>query len=177
MVVVVVDVVVVGDVEVVVSAWVVVEDDSGAVADVVVCGGSLVVEDDAASVSLPAQAPASTTRQRIDAIAPRIRTPPVDIVAPHRPTGKPGRFGEAVDSHGYRRDNQYMSEEKDLTRKQRIAVSAIAWLVAVPFVIGMFFLNIWLGLICAAVVLFTTWDYVRKGKFSGGVEDSKYGFG
>lgn len=89
----------------------------------------------------------------------------------------PTSMGALVDSGSLGRDNVSMSEEKGLTRKQRIAVSAIAWLVAVPFVIGMFFLNIWLGLICAAVVLFTTWDYIRKGSFGGGAEDSKYGFG
>ena len=70
-----------------------------------------------------------------------------------------------------------MSEEKGLTRKQRVAVSAIAWVVAVPFVVGMFFVNVWLGAVVAVIVLFTTWDYIRKGEFGGGVQENKYGFG
>ena len=70
-----------------------------------------------------------------------------------------------------------MSEEKSLTRKQRIVISAFAWIVAVPLVVAMFFINVWLGVVFAVVVLFTTWDYIRKGDFGGHAEDSKYGFG
>lgn len=70
-----------------------------------------------------------------------------------------------------------MSEETGVTRRQRIALSAIAWIVAVPFVVGMFFVNVWLGIVFAAVVLFTTWDYIRRGDVGGGVQENKYGFG
>lgn len=69
-----------------------------------------------------------------------------------------------------------MSEERDLTRKQRIIVAVLAWIVAVPLVIGFFFLNVWLGLVLAAVVLFTTWDYVRKGDTAGVADRSRWGF-
>jgi accessory gene regulator protein AgrB len=70
-----------------------------------------------------------------------------------------------------------VSEEESLTRKQRIVVAAFAWIVAVPLVVAMFFINVWLGVVFAVVVLFTTWDYIRKGDFGGHAEDSKYGFG
>jgi accessory gene regulator protein AgrB len=70
-----------------------------------------------------------------------------------------------------------MSEEEGLTRKQSFIVSAIAWVVAVPLVVAMFFISVWLGLVFAVIVLFTTWDYIRKGDFGGHAEDSKYGFG
>jgi cobalamin synthase len=70
-----------------------------------------------------------------------------------------------------------MSEEQGLTRKQRFIVSAIAWIVAVPLVVLMFLANVWVGAVFAVVVLFTTWDYIRKGDFGGHTEDSKYGFG
>jgi len=83
----------------------------------------------------------------------------------------------AVDGEESLRDNRLMSEEKSLTRRQRVVVSAIGWIVAVPFVVGMFFINVWLGVIFAAMVVFTTWDYIRKGDFGGHAEDSKYGFG
>ena len=70
-----------------------------------------------------------------------------------------------------------MSEEKALTRRQRFIVSTVAWVVAVPLVVFAFFVNVWLGVVFAVIVLFTTWDYIRKGDFGGHSEDSKYGFG
>jgi len=69
-----------------------------------------------------------------------------------------------------------MSEERDFTRKQRIIVVGLAWIVAVPLVIGFFVLNFWLGLVLAAVVLFTTWDYIRKGDTAGVADRSRWGF-
>lgn len=69
-----------------------------------------------------------------------------------------------------------MSEERSLSLKQRMIVAGLAWIVAVPLVIGFFFLNVWLGLVLAVVVLFTTWDYIRKGDTAGVADRSRWGF-
>ena len=69
-----------------------------------------------------------------------------------------------------------MSEERNLSAKQRIVLAGLAWIIAVPLVIGFFFLNVWLGLVLAAVVLFTTWDYIRKGDTAGVADRNRWGF-
>jgi hypothetical protein len=82
-----------------------------------------------------------------------------------------------MDSRRHLGENELTSQEMSMTRKQRFIVSADAWAVAVPLVVAMFFVNVWLGAVFAVIVLFTTWDYIRNGDFGGHSEDSKYGFG
>ena len=69
-------------------------------------------------------------------------------------------------------------QERDLTRNQRILVSALVWLLVGPLVIGLFFWGWWLGLGLLALAGWTTWDYIRKGDLAGHVAEgmSKQGY-
>jgi hypothetical protein len=68
--------------------------------------------------------------------------------------------------------------EKPLSRKQRILLSAVVWLVAGPVLIGLLFINIFIGLGIGALFIWTTYDYIRKGDMAGHVTEgvSKSGY-
>ena len=70
------------------------------------------------------------------------------------------------------------TEEKPLSRKQRILLSAIVWLVAGPILVGLSFINIFIGLAIAALLVWTTYDYIRRGDMAGHVVEgvSKSGY-
>ncbi len=70
-----------------------------------------------------------------------------------------------------------MAEERDLTRKQRMLVAGLGWVVALPLVVGFFFLNVWVGIVLGVILIATTWDYVRRGDTAGHFERSYWGFG
>jgi len=63
------------------------------------------------------------------------------------------------------------TEERSLTRNQRIAVSAGIWVLVGPLVVAFFFMSIWFGLILLAVAGWTTYDYIRKGGLADTVVD------
>lgn len=63
------------------------------------------------------------------------------------------------------------TEERSLTRNQRIAVSAGIWLLIGPLVIAFFYMSMWFGLVMLAVAGWTTYDYIRKGGMAGTVVD------
>ena len=68
--------------------------------------------------------------------------------------------------------------EKPLSRRQRILLSAIVWLVAGPVLIGLLFINIFIGLGIGALFIWPTYDYIRKGDMAGHVTEgvSKSGY-
>jgi hypothetical protein len=57
-------------------------------------------------------------------------------------------------------------------------VSAVVWLVASPVLIGLLFINIYLGLGIVVLALWTTYDYIRRGDMAGHVVEgvSKSGY-
>ena len=70
------------------------------------------------------------------------------------------------------------TEERSLTRNQRIAVSAGIWLLIGPLVVAFFFISSWFGLAMLGVTGWTTYDYVRRGDMAGHVASgmSREGF-
>lgn len=60
-----------------------------------------------------------------------------------------------------------MATERNLTRRQRIVVAALIWVVVAPLVVGFHYLSWVFGVILAAVAIWTTWDYIRKGDMAG----------
>lgn len=70
------------------------------------------------------------------------------------------------------------TEERSLTRNQRIAVSAGIWLLIGPLIVAFFFMSIWFGVLMLAVAGWTTYDYIRKGDMAGHIASglSKEGF-
>lgn len=71
-----------------------------------------------------------------------------------------------------------MAEERNLTRRQRIVVSVLVWVFVGPLVVGFLVMSWVFGLILAAVAVWTTWDYIRRGDVAGHVTDgiSKSGY-
>ena len=66
--------------------------------------------------------------------------------------------------------------EKATTKKMRIGVLAIAWLVGVTLLIGLWFWFGWWVLILAAVGVWASVDYLRRGDQAGHVDRLKWGF-
>lgn len=56
-------------------------------------------------------------------------------------------------------------EEKPSTKRTRIIVVGLLWLVLGPFLIGLGFLIGWWAVVFVAASVWLTWDYVRKGSF------------
>jgi hypothetical protein len=70
-----------------------------------------------------------------------------------------------------RRDDGTMGEERDFTRRQRVIVAAVAWVFVGPLVVGLTILSWFLGIGLAAIAVWTTWDYIRKGDLAGHVAE------
>jgi hypothetical protein len=50
------------------------------------------------------------------------------------------------------------TEERSVTRNQRIAISVGVWLLVGPLVVAFFFMSIWVGLIMLVMAAWTTYD-------------------
>jgi hypothetical protein len=73
----------------------------------------------------------------------------------------------------YRRDNVIMSsEERPLTRRGRIIVVALVWIVGVPFMIVLWYWFSWVSLLLMAAAVWTSYDYIRKGDMARHVTDA-----
>ena len=57
------------------------------------------------------------------------------------------------------------------TRRQRILVSAVVWLLVGPLIIGFTMLIWWMGLALFAMAAWTTYDYVRRGDMAGHITE------
>jgi fatty acid desaturase len=66
--------------------------------------------------------------------------------------------------------------EKPTTRKTRIGALAIAWLVGITLLIGLWFWFGWWVLILVAVGVWASVDYLRRGDQAGHVDRLKWGF-
>ena len=64
-----------------------------------------------------------------------------------------------------------MAEEREFTRKQRIVLSAVIWVIVGPLCFGFFFIAWPLGLVMVGVAIWTTWDYIGKGGMAGHVSE------
>lgn len=65
---------------------------------------------------------------------------------------------------------------KPTTRKMRIGVLAIVWMAGIAPLIGLWFLFGWWVLILAAVGVWASVDYLRRGDQTGHVDRLKWGF-
>ena len=66
--------------------------------------------------------------------------------------------------------------EKPTTKKMRIGVLAIVWLPGIALPIGLWFWFGWWVLILAAVGVWASADYLRRGDQTGHVDRLKWGF-
>jgi hypothetical protein len=79
----------------------------------------------------------------------------------------------AIENEQYRRDDVGMSsEEKPLTRRGRIIVVALVWIVGVPFMIVLWYWFSWVSLLLMAAAVWTSYDYIRKGDMARHVTDA-----
>ena len=53
--------------------------------------------------------------------------------------------------------------EKDITKRGRIVIVVVLWVVGIPLFIGLWLLSWWVALIGIALALWGTRDYVKKG--------------
>lgn len=56
-----------------------------------------------------------------------------------------------------------MAEERPLTRRQRLLVLALVWVVGVPFSVGLWLVLRWIGVAIVAGAVWASWDYYRRG--------------
>jgi hypothetical protein len=83
------------------------------------------------------------------------------------------RQRSAIEIEQYRRDDVGMgSEEKPLTRRGRIIVVALVWIVGVPFMIVLWYWFGWVSLLIMAAAIWTSYDYIRKGDMARHVTDA-----
>jgi membrane protein implicated in regulation of membrane protease activity len=64
-----------------------------------------------------------------------------------------------------------MAAERNFSRRQRIVIAALVWVILAPLIVGFLYLSWIFGLILAGVAVWTTWDYVRKGDMAGHVSE------
>lgn len=65
--------------------------------------------------------------------------------------------------------------EKPTTMKARFAIVAVWWVIGAPLLVGLWFWLGWWVLILAAVGVWATIDYLRRGQQSDQVDRFKYG--
>lgn len=56
-----------------------------------------------------------------------------------------------------------MAAERNLTKRQRIIVATLVWVILGPLVVGFLSMSWVFGVILAGIAVWTTWDYIRKG--------------
>ena len=57
-----------------------------------------------------------------------------------------------------------MAAEKPLTRKQRLVILGIIWMFGIPFAIALWLLMRWIGVLLILAMIWTSWDYYRRGE-------------
>ncbi|NNF69847.1 MAG: hypothetical protein HKN01_08765 [Acidimicrobiia bacterium] len=57
-----------------------------------------------------------------------------------------------------------MTEEKPLTRRQRLIILGIVWVFGVPFSVALWLLLGWIGVALILAMVWTSWDYYRRGE-------------
>lgn len=64
------------------------------------------------------------------------------------------------------------SEEEPLTKRGRIIVVALVWVVGVPFMIILWHWFSWVSLLLMVAAVWTSYDYIRKGDMAPHVTDA-----
>ena len=64
------------------------------------------------------------------------------------------------------------SEERPLTKRGRMIVAALVWVVAGPFLVVLWYWFSWIALLFIAAAIWTTYDYIKKGDMAGHVTDA-----
>ena len=65
--------------------------------------------------------------------------------------------------------------EKPTTMKARIAIIAVWWVIGIPLLVGLWFWLGWWVLVLAAVGVWATIDYLRRGRQLDQVDRFTYG--
>ena len=58
-----------------------------------------------------------------------------------------------------------------LSKRTRIVVSVVMWMFLGPLVIGFSMLALWLGVGLAVLLIWFTYDYIKRGNLAGEIEE------
>ena len=62
--------------------------------------------------------------------------------------------------------------EKPLSKRGRLIIVVLVWMVGIPLFIGLFLVMSWVAVILFVGAVWATWDYLKKGDFFGPIDRS-----